>query len=148
MRMKIAFAALALLVGSGVAGFAQQPATGSVGQVVPRFAPGAQGSRNIRVMSHVPLGRMFTVGDIEMEQELSRPYVYVSRLSALPHEIGFTVISLKDPQHATVIYDWRIENRELMRAYGIVELQRTGRVALPKLERQAPRLRSVSGKVG
>ncbi|TML64473.1 MAG: acetolactate synthase small subunit [Actinobacteria bacterium] len=37
---------------------------------------------------------------------------------------------------------------ELMRAYGIVELQRTGRVALPKLERQAPRLRSVSGKVG
>jgi acetolactate synthase-1/3 small subunit len=36
---------------------------------------------------------------------------------------------------------------ELMRPYGIVELQRTGRVALPKLERQAPRLRSVSGKV-
>jgi acetolactate synthase-1/3 small subunit len=36
---------------------------------------------------------------------------------------------------------------ELVRPYGIVELQRTGRVALPKLERQAPRLRSVSGKV-
>ncbi|MGH9150371.1 MAG: acetolactate synthase small subunit [Acidimicrobiales bacterium] len=34
---------------------------------------------------------------------------------------------------------------ELMRAYGISELQRTGRVALPKLERSAPRLRSVSG---
>jgi acetolactate synthase-1/3 small subunit len=27
---------------------------------------------------------------------------------------------------------------ELMRAYGIAELQRTGRVALPKLDRQAP----------
>ena len=37
---------------------------------------------------------------------------------------------------------------ELIRPYGIAELQRTGRVALPKLERQAPRLRSVSGKVG
>ena len=37
---------------------------------------------------------------------------------------------------------------DLMRGYGIVELQRTGRVALPKLERQAPRLRSVSGKAG
>ena len=37
---------------------------------------------------------------------------------------------------------------ELMRPYGIVEVQRTGRVALPKLERQAPRLRSVTGKVG
>jgi acetolactate synthase-1/3 small subunit len=37
---------------------------------------------------------------------------------------------------------------DLMRSYAIVELQRTGRVALPKLERQAPRLRSVSGAVG
>jgi acetolactate synthase-1/3 small subunit len=36
---------------------------------------------------------------------------------------------------------------DLMKSYGIVELQRTGRVALPKLERQAPRLRSVGGAV-
>ena len=36
---------------------------------------------------------------------------------------------------------------DLMRSYGIVELQRTGRVALPKLERHAPRLRSVGGAV-
>jgi acetolactate synthase-1/3 small subunit len=34
---------------------------------------------------------------------------------------------------------------ELMRPFGITELQRTGRVALPKLERQAPRLRSLKG---
>ena len=33
----------------------------------------------------------------------------------------------------------------LMRTYEIVELQRTGRVALPRLERQAPRLHSVKG---
>jgi acetolactate synthase I/III small subunit len=33
----------------------------------------------------------------------------------------------------------------LMRNYEIVELQRTGRVALPRLERQAPRLHSVKG---
>ena len=36
---------------------------------------------------------------------------------------------------------------DLMRQYGIVDMQRTGRVALPKLERQA-RLRSVASKVG
>lgn len=36
---------------------------------------------------------------------------------------------------------------DLMRSYGILELQRTGRVALAKLERQVPRLRSL-GKVG
>ena len=37
---------------------------------------------------------------------------------------------------------------ELMRPYGIGEIQRSGRVALPKLERQAPRLRSVTGRAG
>lgn len=36
---------------------------------------------------------------------------------------------------------------ELVRPYGIKELQRTGRVALAKLERQAPRLRT-TGKAG
>jgi acetolactate synthase-1/3 small subunit len=35
---------------------------------------------------------------------------------------------------------------ELLRSYGIVELQRTGRVALPKLERESGRLRTVKGK--
>ena len=33
---------------------------------------------------------------------------------------------------------------ELLRPYGITELQRTGRVALPRLERQAPRLRAAT----
>jgi len=35
---------------------------------------------------------------------------------------------------------------ELLRSYGIVELQRTGRVALQKLDRDAGRLRPVKGK--
>ena len=37
---------------------------------------------------------------------------------------------------------------DLLRAFGIVDLQRTGRVALPRLERNTPRLRAVKGKVG
>lgn len=36
---------------------------------------------------------------------------------------------------------------DLLDSYGIVELQRTGRIALPKLDRQA-RLRAVKGKTG
>ena len=55
------------------------------------------------------------------------------------------------PDHLTVSLDGapgKIDDfEELLRPYGIVELQRTGRVALPKLERQAPRLRAVRGKV-
>ncbi|MFN8035299.1 MAG: acetolactate synthase small subunit [Acidimicrobiia bacterium] len=35
---------------------------------------------------------------------------------------------------------------DLLRPYGIVESQRTGRIALPKLQRQAPKLRSVKPK--
>jgi acetolactate synthase I/III small subunit len=35
---------------------------------------------------------------------------------------------------------------ELLRTYGIVELQRTGRVALPKLERDSGRFRALKGK--
>jgi acetolactate synthase-1/3 small subunit len=36
---------------------------------------------------------------------------------------------------------------ELLRAYEIIELQRTGRIALPKLEKQSPaRLRALRGK--
>jgi acetolactate synthase-1/3 small subunit len=35
---------------------------------------------------------------------------------------------------------------ELVRSYGIVELQRTGRIALPKLDRDSGRLRALKGK--
>lgn len=35
---------------------------------------------------------------------------------------------------------------EMLRPHGFVELQRTGRVALPKLEREASRLRALKGK--
>jgi acetolactate synthase-1/3 small subunit len=35
---------------------------------------------------------------------------------------------------------------DLLRGYGIVELQRTGRIALPKLDREQTRLRTAKGK--
>ncbi len=83
-----------------------------------QYPPGQQGSRNVRIVSHVPLGRMFTVTDIEIEQELSRPYAYVSRMQAMPKIGGVTIMDLKDPTRAKPIYTWRIENADLHSGHG------------------------------
>src|SRR5258705_268867 len=83
--------------------------------------PGAEGSANITVLSHIPLGRIFTVGDIEIEQELSRPYAYVPRLHGTTASAGFNIISLKDPENARMIYYWRIENPELHQGTGCLQ---------------------------
>ena len=72
--------------------------------------PGERGSANIRVMSHIPLGAAGTISDIEIEQELTRPFAYVARRNGV---IGFDVIDLSDPDRARVIHRWRIENEEL-----------------------------------
>ena len=85
-----------------------------------QFPPGEQGSRNVHILSHVPLGRKFTVADIELEQELSRPYAYVSRMHGNTESMGFSVINLKDPHKASLLYSWRIENPEVHRGMGRV----------------------------
>lgn len=54
-------------------------------------------------------------------------------------DVGFDELSMAVHGHPDKLDD--VE--ELLRPYGIVELQRTGRVALPKLERTPPRLKSV-----
>jgi hypothetical protein len=74
-------------------------------------APGQQGSSNVHIVSHIPLGGELKVADIEIEQELSRPFVYVSSGLRRPH--GFDIISLKNPSRAEPIYRWRIENADL-----------------------------------
>jgi acetolactate synthase I/III small subunit len=73
-------------------------------------------------------------------QVLELVQIFEGRILAVGHEE--LTVSLEG--HPTKIDDFE----ELLRPYGIIELQRTGRVALPKLERQAPRLRAVRGKVG
>jgi len=83
--------------------------------------PGGQGSSNVHVLSHVPLGRVFTVGDIEVEQELSRPYSYVPRLDGTNHSAGMNIISLKDPYKAKIIYFWRLEQPELHTGAGALQ---------------------------
>jgi hypothetical protein len=53
--------------------------------------------------------------DITMEQELSRPYVYICHRFA---PTGFWIVSIKDPAKPRIIYDWKIENAELGRGSG------------------------------
>ena len=53
--------------------------------------------------------------------------------------VGHDELTLSLDGHPAKIDDFE----ELLRPYGIVELQRTGRVALPKLERTPARLRPV-----
>jgi acetolactate synthase-1/3 small subunit len=57
--------------------------------------------------------------------------------------VGVDALTMSLDGHPDKIDDFE----ELLRGYGIVELQRTGRVALPKLDREA-RLRAVKGKAG
>ncbi len=76
-----------------------------------QFAPGHQGSPNLHVVAHIPLGGRNSISDIEMEQELSRPYAYVGDQDQGGK--GFRIISLKDPGKARVIYAWSIEHPEL-----------------------------------
>lgn len=102
--------------------FAVGLATGAPGEGVAQqykasldpYPPGEHFSRNMEVVSHIPLGAPLTVADIEIEQEMERPYAYVSR--RVVH--GFDLISLKDPENAEVIYRWRMENAELHEGSG------------------------------
>ena len=101
---------------------------------ISELAPGESVEREL-VLVTVRAGAGATRGQvIEVVQ------IFEGRIVDVGHE-GLTVMLAGSPQK---IDDFE----ELLRPFGIVEVQRTGRVALPKLERQAPRLRSVSGKVG
>jgi acetolactate synthase-1/3 small subunit len=57
--------------------------------------------------------------------------------------VGIDAITISLDGHPDKLDDFE----ELLVGYGIVELQRTGRVALPKLEREA-RVRALKGKAG
>jgi hypothetical protein len=81
--------------------------------------PGARvgGSVNVHLLGHIPLGRPFGVSDIEIEQEISRPYVYQS----LMLQTGTDIISVKDPTKPRIIYSWRMPLSELHEGLGAMD---------------------------
>jgi len=100
----------------GPIALAAAAALATAGALAAQRVPGEQSSRNIHVLSHFPVGRGLNptgyqeILDIDIEQELSRPYVYISHL--IDYD-GFDIISVKDPARARMLYQWQIENAEL-----------------------------------
>ena len=77
------------------------------------LGPSKDNTSNLQRLKHVPLevGPQFSRSDVEIEQEMDRPYVYAGRI--MNPTFGFDIISVADPGNAEVIYEWRIEDAEL-----------------------------------
>jgi len=98
--------------------FAAALAAPAAAQETP-WTPMKRGSDNMEVLGHIPLGPRLSVADLDMEQELSRPYAYVARMvygDVGPK--GLDIISIADPNKPHVIYRWRIENQDLHQRTG------------------------------
>ncbi len=83
-----------------------------------------RGSPNIEVVGHLPLGPALSIADLDMEQEVSRPFVYVSRMvygEAGPK--GTDIISIADPTKPRVLLRWRIEDQELHLPRGATDVK-------------------------
>ena len=94
-----------------------------VGAQVP-WSPLNPGSDNIDVLGHIPLGPRLSVSDIDVEQELDRPYAYVGRM--VYGDIGpkgLDIISIAEPENPKVIYEWRIENQDLHQRTGGMDVK-------------------------
>ncbi|MCH8247497.1 MAG: hypothetical protein IH951_13990 [Bacteroidetes bacterium] len=83
-----------------------------------------RGTKNISVEGHLPLGPRLSVMDIELEQEMSRPYAYVGRgtLEAVGAK-GMDIIDLSDPTDPRVLLRWRIEDEELHTGLGGMDVK-------------------------
>lgn len=74
-------------------------------------------TENVEVLAHVELGDPLSVSDIELEQDVNRPFAYVGRMFV--H--GFDIIDLRDPANAKVLHSWRIEDAELHTGTGMMD---------------------------
>ena len=78
-----------------------------------QWTPLKRGSDNIEVVGHLPMGGPVSAADTDIEQEMSRPYAYVGRISQGDGGKGVDIIDLSDPERPSVLYEWRIEDPDL-----------------------------------
>ena len=96
----------------------------SVGVALAQWTAEKPGSDNIKVLSHLPLGQQTSVADIDLEQEVDRPYAYVGRVVyGAEGEKGLDIIDLHDPENAKRIYSWRIEDQDLHLGMGGMDVK-------------------------
>ena len=89
-----------------------------------QWTPEKPGSDNIEVLGHIPLGPTLSVADMDIEQELHRPYAYVARMKyGEAGERGTDIIDLSDPSNPRIIYRWRIEDQELHSGRGGMDVK-------------------------
>ena len=83
-----------------------------------------RGSENMQVLGHLPLGPALNTSDMDVEQEMSRPYAYVGRMTYGGEGVkGMDIISIEDPSHPEILYEWRIEDQELHLGLGGMDVK-------------------------
>ncbi|HSM03451.1 MAG TPA: hypothetical protein VK858_02470 [Longimicrobiales bacterium] len=92
-------------------------------QEVP-WSPMDRGSDNIEVLGHLPLGPRLSVADMDVEQEMDRPYAYVARMVyGTDGPKGTDIISIADPERPELLYEWRIEDQDLHQRTGGMDVK-------------------------
>jgi len=82
------------------------------------------GSDNIHVEGHLPLGAPESVADIELEQELDRPYAYVAKARYRDnYERGMDIIDISDPARPRLLKRWINSNDDLNAGVGALDIK-------------------------
>ena len=90
-------------------------------QPVTGYAVGQPGTPNIEVVSHKPLpGDRFSHADIEIEQEMDRPFVYIAQRFGAS---GFYALSIEDPERPEVLYHYVVDDPDLHLGSGCVDIK-------------------------
>ncbi|MEK9499551.1 LVIVD repeat-containing protein [Gaopeijia maritima] len=88
------------------------------------WTPLNRGSDNIEVLGHLPLGPRLSVADMDVEQEMNRPFAYVSRMVYGDEgPKGLDIISIADPEQPELLYEWRIEDQDLHQRTGGMDVK-------------------------
>ncbi|NNK63653.1 MAG: hypothetical protein HKO98_10665, partial [Gemmatimonadetes bacterium] len=88
------------------------------------WTPMNRGSDNIEVLGDLPLGHRLSVADMDVEQEMNRPFAYVARMVyGFEGPKGLDIISIEDPEQPELLYEWRIEDQDLHQRTGGMDVK-------------------------